>query len=151
MIILLTTYPEVCQAQGQHCVCICLALVHASLVAQTVKASAYNAGDLGSIPGSGRSPGEGNDNPLQNSCLENAMDWRRSLVGYSPWGRKESDTTEPLHFHFFSLWDTISQKKMQSLEMVLNLSRVILGVSGFQTLVCLTLSSRSSGSAWEGN
>ena len=36
--------------------------------------SACNAGDLGSIPGSGRSPGEGNDNPLQYSCLENPMD-----------------------------------------------------------------------------
>ena len=39
-----------------------------------VKASAYNAGDLGSIPGLGRSPGEGNGNPLQYSCLENSMD-----------------------------------------------------------------------------
>ena len=38
------------------------------------KESAYNAGDRGSIPGSGRSPGEGNGNPLQYSCLENAMD-----------------------------------------------------------------------------
>ena len=38
------------------------------------KASAYNAGDLGSIPESGRSPGEGNGNPLQNSGLENPMD-----------------------------------------------------------------------------
>ena len=38
------------------------------------KASACNAGDLGSIPGSGRSPGEGNGNPLQYSCLENTMD-----------------------------------------------------------------------------
>ena len=38
------------------------------------KASACNAGDLGSIPGSGRSPGEGNGNPFQYSCLENAMD-----------------------------------------------------------------------------
>ena len=38
------------------------------------KASAYNAGDPGSIPGLGRSPGEGNGNPLQYSCLENAMD-----------------------------------------------------------------------------
>ena len=38
------------------------------------KESAYNAGDLGSIPGSGRSPGEGNGNPLQYSCLENSMD-----------------------------------------------------------------------------
>ena len=39
------------------------------------KASAYNVGDPGSIPGSGRSPGEGNGNPLQYSCLENPMDW----------------------------------------------------------------------------
>ena len=39
------------------------------------KASAYNAGNLGSIPGSGRSPGEGKGNPLQYSCLENPMDW----------------------------------------------------------------------------
>ena len=38
------------------------------------KASAYNAGDPGSIPGLGRSPGEGNGNPLQYSCLENPMD-----------------------------------------------------------------------------
>ena len=38
------------------------------------KASAYNAGDLGSIPGSGRSPGEENGNPPQYSCLENPMD-----------------------------------------------------------------------------
>ena len=38
------------------------------------KASAYNAGDLASIPGLGRSPGEGNCNPLQYSCLENPMD-----------------------------------------------------------------------------
>ena len=39
-----------------------------------VKASACNAGDLGSIPGLGRSPGEENGNPLQDSCLENPMD-----------------------------------------------------------------------------
>ena len=39
-----------------------------------VKASAWNAGDPGSIPGSGRSPGEGNGNPLQYSCLQNPME-----------------------------------------------------------------------------
>ena len=38
------------------------------------KASAYNVGDLGLIPGLGRSPGKGNGNPLQYSCLENPMD-----------------------------------------------------------------------------
>ena len=42
-------------------------------MAQTGKASAYNAGDLGSIPGSGRSPGEGNGNPLPYCCLENPL------------------------------------------------------------------------------
>ena len=94
---------------------------------------------MDSIPGSGRSPGEGNGRPLQYSCLENSMDWGawratvhevtkiwtwlnethmekemqptpvlfpgklhglRSLVGYSPWGCKESDTTERLHYHY---------------------------------------------------
>ena len=45
-----------------------------SLVAQMVKASVYNARDLGSSPGLGRSPGEGNGHPLQCSCLENSMD-----------------------------------------------------------------------------
>ena len=54
--------------------------------------SAGAAGNIGSIPGLGRSPGEGNGNPLQYSCLENSME--RSLVGYSPWGHKELDTTE---------------------------------------------------------
>ena len=46
----------------------------ASLVVQTVKVSAYNSEDSGSIPGLGRSPGEGNGNPLQYSCLENPTD-----------------------------------------------------------------------------
>jgi len=52
-----------------------------------------NVGDLGSIPGLGRSPGGGHGNPLQYSCLENSHG-QRSLVGYSSWGRKELDTTE---------------------------------------------------------
>ena len=45
------------------------------------------------------SGGEGNGNPLQYSCLEKFHGWR-SLVGYSPWGRRESDTTERLHFMY---------------------------------------------------
>ena len=61
------------------------------------KASVYNAGDQGSIPGSRRFPGEGNGNPLQYSCLENPMDGG----AWCPWGRKESDTTERLHFLSF--------------------------------------------------
>ena len=48
------------------------------------KAFVYNAGDLGSIPGSGRSAGEGNGTPLQYSCLENPMDrggWQTTVHG----------------------------------------------------------------------
>ena len=48
------------------------------------KESTCSAGDPGLISGSGRSPGEGNDDPLQFSCLENSMN--RLLTGYSPWG-----------------------------------------------------------------
>ena len=53
--------------------CVIILGPRASLVAQMVK-SACNVGDLGSIPGLGGSPGEGNGNPLQYSCLENSMD-----------------------------------------------------------------------------
>ena len=65
------------------------------------KVSACNEGDPGSIPGLGRSPGEGNGNPLQYSCL------KRSLVGYSPWGRKEGVTkswTRLSNFTFTFQW-----------------------------------------------
>ena len=61
------------------------------------KVSAYNAyyvGDLGSIPGSGRSPGEGNGNPLQYPCLEKPVDGGTCWATDPPWGRKELDTTE---------------------------------------------------------
>ena len=54
-----------------------------------------NMGDLGSIPGLGRSPGGGHGNPLQYSCLENPHG-QRNLAGYSPWGHRELDTTERL-------------------------------------------------------
>ena len=51
------------------------------------KESACNVGDLGSIPGLGRSPGGGHGNPLQYSCLENPHG-QGSLAGYSPWAHK---------------------------------------------------------------
>ena len=60
------------------------------------KASAYNAGDPGSIPGSRRSPGEGNGNPLQHSCLENPMDrgaWLAAVHGVTKSRTRLSDFT----------------------------------------------------------
>ena len=58
-----------------------------------VKESACNEGDPGLIPGSGRSPGEGNGDPFQYSCLENPMDGGACQATVN-WGPKESDTTE---------------------------------------------------------
>ena len=72
------------------------------------KESACNAGDPGSIPGSERSPEEGNGNPLQYSCLENSMD--RGAWAYSSWGCKESDTTEQLTLSYLILWLCRSDK-----------------------------------------
>ena len=63
------------------------------LVVKNLPDSARDAGCVGLIPGSERSPGGEHDNPLQYSCLENPMD-RGSLVSNSPQGRKESDMTE---------------------------------------------------------
>ena len=57
------------------------------------KASTYNAGDPGSIPGSGRSPGEGNGNPLQYSCLKKSHG-QRDLVGYGARVLKVTDMNE---------------------------------------------------------
>ena len=66
------------------------------------KASAYNAGDLGSIPGSGRSPGEGNGNPLQISCMENPMDegtWQATVHGVAKSQTQLSDFTFTFIIH----------------------------------------------------
>ena len=59
------------------------------------KESTCNVGDLGSILGLGRSPGGGNGNPLQYSCLE-TLHRQRSLAGYSPWGLNELDMAQRL-------------------------------------------------------
>ena len=74
------------------------------------KETAYNARDLGWIPGSGRSPGEENDNPLQYSCLENSMD-RGAWWAIVP-GIVESDATEQLlytHTHIHSCYQYSNQ------------------------------------------
>ena len=63
------------------------------------KASAYNEGDPGLIPGSGRFPWRRKWHPTP-VFLPGESHGRRSLGGYSSWGHKESDTAERLHFHF---------------------------------------------------
>ena len=59
-----------------------------------VKNSPADAGDEVSVLGWGRSPGVGNGNPFQYSCLENSMDRGAWWATYSPWGGTQSDTTE---------------------------------------------------------
>ena len=76
------------------------------------KESACSAGDLGSIPGLGRSPGEGNGNPLQYSCLKNPMErgaWQAKVHGVA-----ELDATEQLHFHFLLLLMMLNQDLLVS-------------------------------------
>jgi len=81
----------------------------ASLVTRTVKTSACNVGDWGEIHGSGRSPGEGNGNSLQYSCLENSMDRGAWRATYSSWGCKESDTAEQLRTYSTHRWNRLPQ------------------------------------------
>ena len=71
------------------------------------KESTCNAGDLGSIPGLGRASGEQHGNPLQYSWLESPRG-QGSLVGYSPWSRKESDRTELLKSAALAVYESFS-------------------------------------------
>ena len=77
------------------------------------KESACNAGDLGSIPGSGRSPGTGNDNPLQYSCLENSMDrraWGATVHGVTKSRTRLSDC----HFHYAHFFQKVGSSYTSS-------------------------------------
>ena len=67
-------------------------------VVKNLPANAGDARDSSSFPGSGRSLGVGNGNPLQCSCLEYSMD-RRAWWSYSPWGHRELGMTEHAHTH----------------------------------------------------
>ena len=76
-----------------------------------VKVSACNAGDLDSIPGWGRSPGEGNGNPLQYSCLENPMDggaWWATVPGVAKSRTRVSDLTLTFTLNFVELFYLLS-------------------------------------------
>ena len=82
------------------------------------KASACNEGDRGSIPGSGRSPGEGNGNPVQYYCLENPMDrgvWQATVYGVAKSQTRLSDFTQ----HFSKCLVTICfHKEFQILQAI---------------------------------
>ena len=87
-------------------------LLHGFLGGLECKESACNVGDLGLIPGLGRSPGRGHGNPLQYSCLENPMDrgaWQATVRGVT-----ELDTTKQLQCHFLSF--EISRDKLVHIE-----------------------------------
>ena len=88
----------VCMHKYTHmsvCVILSTALLPGFLGGSDNKESTCNVGDSGSVPGSGRFPGEGNSYPLQYSCLEKPI--RRGVwQGYSPWGHKKYDRTKQL-------------------------------------------------------
>ena len=79
-----------------------------------VKVSASNVGDSGSIPGSGRSPGEVNGNPLQYSCLENPLDrgaWQATVHGVAKSRTRPSDFTS---LHFIHIYAVLSRSVMSN-------------------------------------
>ena len=78
------------------------------------KASAYNAGDPGSIPGSGRSPGEGNGNPLQYSCLENPMEGGATVHGVAKSQTRLRDFTFTFHLNQIPYNYTVEVTKIHS-------------------------------------
>ena len=79
------------------------------------KESACDAGDPGSIPGLGMSPGEGNGNPLQYSCLQNSMDrgtWQATIHGVKKSGTRLSNE----HFHFDVTVTVVDTKELKRKE-----------------------------------
>ena len=85
------------------------------------KESAYNAQDLGSIPGSGRSPGEGSSYPFQYTCLENPMDrgvWQATILGVSKVGRVL--VTKPLTLAYIKILHQNTQQKDCSVQKTIN-------------------------------
>ena len=95
-----------------------LHLTRTSLVAQTVKASTYNAGDPGSIPGLGTFPWKRKWQPTP-VLLPGRAHGQRSLVGYSPWGRNESDTIEELYFHWVRFYTKILSNLLNNLVVLI--------------------------------
>ena len=109
-----------------------------------VKASASNAGDLGSIPGSGRSPGEGNGNPLQYSCLENPMDrgaWEATVHGVAKSQTRLSDFTtinfclSTIVSYFLLILFHFPSAKSSHLQMLVNLLQYLLVLFIFPNVI----------------
>ena len=128
--------------------CICGALHPHFPGGSEVKASACNAGGLGSIPGSGRSPGEGNGNPLQYSCPENPMDggawWATLVLGVAKSRTRLSDFTFTFHPHY-----TQTHTLKLHLRMLKTLwSLPLLFVSSNPTLVHLNVEAKMQSIVW---
>ena len=81
------------------CVCVCVYGFPGGSAGKEVACNEGNMGDPGSIPGLGRSPGEGHGNPLQYCCLENLQE-QRSLVGYSPWVHRVGHDWACIYIYF---------------------------------------------------
>ena len=94
---------------------------------KNVPANAGDTRDVSLIPGSRRSPEEGNGNARQYSCLGNPHG-QRSLAGYSPWDHKELDVTVPVHTHSL-LEDFRTPEGWQAWNSFLEFSSFILGAS----------------------
>ena len=105
-----------------------------------VKASARNARNLGSIPGSGISPGEGNGNPLQYSCLKNPMDrgaWRATVHGVAKSWTRLSDFTFTLEVFMVIIKPMMTMMTMMTIMMTKS------SLNQYYFLHCLLLSSYS--------
>ena len=100
------TFINLCVAVTQHWVSFLYVSINVGFPGGSDgKESACNAGDLSSIPGLGRSPGEGNGNPLQYSCLENPMDrgaWKATVHAVTN-SQTQLEWPTLLHFHMYLL------------------------------------------------
>ena len=95
-------------------------------MAKWLKNSPANTGDMGSIPGSGRSPGEGNGNLLQYSCLENPMDrgaWRATVHGVTRVGHdlETEPPPPPLFAYLFVSLMSVSLSELGNLNVLFSL------------------------------
>ena len=102
--------------------------------------------EVGLIPGLGRSPGGGHSNPVQYSCLENPHG-QKSLVGYSLWDTKESDTTEATQHTYTTIYLLTTQSISQCSKLVMDTGTIVMQIKnlGFhRRKICIESSPSSS-------